>query len=333
VTRPKRSLLLGRNTEALWLTREAMDLSPDGIDGVRTDMVHGQVLLRMGELAEAEHHLELARGKAERILDGQIHGPLYAALVEVNACQGDLAAALALAEEGTSRLLPAEDAAYCMMLYAAASSAAADHAIAEQRRTGTQDEETVAAVRKWVRLAEQAMARSATTPVSTAYAQVAQCELARASGLSDALEWADAAARWDEVGEPYRAALARLRKSEALLADSRADRPAAQDALQEAWQMAQGIGAKRLQAEIADLARRARIRLAAAETSATEVEDPLRLTPREQEVLRHVAAGMTDRQIGERLFISHRTVERHVSNLLAKTGVSRRAELVALAHR
>jgi DNA-binding NarL/FixJ family response regulator len=42
---------------------------------------------------------------------------------------------------------------------------------------------------------------------------------------------------------------------------------------------------------------------------------------------------MTDRQIGERLFISHRTVERHVSNLLAKTGVSRRAELVVLAHR
>jgi DNA-binding NarL/FixJ family response regulator len=46
-----------------------------------------------------------------------------------------------------------------------------------------------------------------------------------------------------------------------------------------------------------------------------------------------VAEGLTDRQIGSRLFISHRTVERHVSNLLAKLGADRRSELVATAHR
>ena len=46
-----------------------------------------------------------------------------------------------------------------------------------------------------------------------------------------------------------------------------------------------------------------------------------------------VCQGLTDRQIGARLFISHRTAERHVSNLLAKLGVERRSELVAAAHR
>src|SRR5690606_35101022 len=111
------------------------------------------------------------------------------------------------------------------------------------------------------------------------------------------------------------------------------DRPAAQQALRQAWQAAQSIGAAHLEAQLVDLARRARFRLADGGSTATESASPLRLTPREQEVLRHVAEGMTDRQIGARLFISPRTVERHVSNVLAKSGVSRRAELVALAHR
>lgn len=54
---------------------------------------------------------------------------------------------------------------------------------------------------------------------------------------------------------------------------------------------------------------------------------------REREVLRLVAAGLTDRAIGGRLFISHRTVERHVANLLTKLGAGRRTELVAIAFR
>jgi len=57
------------------------------------------------------------------------------------------------------------------------------------------------------------------------------------------------------------------------------------------------------------------------------------VTSREAEVLRLVAEGLTDRAIGGRLFISHRTVERHVSNLLSKLGADRRSELVATAIR
>jgi DNA-binding NarL/FixJ family response regulator len=282
-------------------------------------------------------------------VDGQIHGYLYAALVEVHALQGNLKEALALAHEGSGRLLPTEDAAFSLMLYAAAATAAADLAVAGRGRTEADRRRTAAeadgdaaaeaddaavAVSTWVTLAEQAMSRSpAPSRVSAAYAQVARCELARARSLPDAAAWADAAALWDEVGEPYRAALARRRETEALLDGSSPDRPAAQQALRQAWRAAQTIGAAHLEAQLADLARRARIRLADGGGTAPESTSPLRLTPREREVLRNVAEGMTDRQIGARLFISPRTVERHVSNVLAKSGVSRRAELVALAHR
>ena len=56
------------------------------------------------------------------------------------------------------------------------------------------------------------------------------------------------------------------------------------------------------------------------------------LTEREDEVLRLVAKGLTNRQVGEQLFISAKTVSVHMSNVLAKLGVSGRAEAVAVAH-
>ena len=50
------------------------------------------------------------------------------------------------------------------------------------------------------------------------------------------------------------------------------------------------------------------------------------LSPREEEILRLLADGMTDREIGEALTISTRTVETHVSNILRKLGSRNRAE-------
>ncbi len=57
------------------------------------------------------------------------------------------------------------------------------------------------------------------------------------------------------------------------------------------------------------------------------------LTRREVEVLRLVCGGKTDREIGEALFISVKTVGNHVSNILNKTGVANRAEAAAYAVR
>ena len=56
------------------------------------------------------------------------------------------------------------------------------------------------------------------------------------------------------------------------------------------------------------------------------------LTPRELEVLRLVAAGLTDRQIGEALFISHATARTHVGRVLAKLGAGTRTAAASFAH-
>jgi DNA-binding CsgD family transcriptional regulator len=63
-------------------------------------------------------------------------------------------------------------------------------------------------------------------------------------------------------------------------------------------------------------------------------EDPAHgLTDREREVLRLIGDGLTNREIGERLYLSVRTVEWHRSNLSAKLGVTRRSELIAAGRR
>lgn len=59
--------------------------------------------------------------------------------------------------------------------------------------------------------------------------------------------------------------------------------------------------------------------------------DPSSLSEREREVLQLVARGHKYREIGESLFISERTVENHVRNILEKLHLSRRQELVRFA--
>ena len=56
------------------------------------------------------------------------------------------------------------------------------------------------------------------------------------------------------------------------------------------------------------------------------------LTQREVEVLRLIAAGKSNREIGEELVISLNTVARHVSNIFSKTGSSNRTEAAAYAN-
>ncbi len=55
----------------------------------------------------------------------------------------------------------------------------------------------------------------------------------------------------------------------------------------------------------------------------------LSLTPREAEVLRLVSTGKSNREIADELFLSTRTVERHVENLYRKLDVHTRAEAIA----
>jgi DNA-binding NarL/FixJ family response regulator len=66
-------------------------------------------------------------------------------------------------------------------------------------------------------------------------------------------------------------------------------------------------------------------------TAATGRDETPRLTERETEVLRLVAKGMSYKQIAERLFLSHRTVQNHVQNTLRKLQLHNRVQLVRYA--
>lgn len=62
------------------------------------------------------------------------------------------------------------------------------------------------------------------------------------------------------------------------------------------------------------------------------IADPLAaLTPQERRILDLIAAGMTNRQIGEEMFLAEKTVKNYVSHLLAKLGMERRTEAAAYA--
>jgi DNA-binding CsgD family transcriptional regulator len=61
--------------------------------------------------------------------------------------------------------------------------------------------------------------------------------------------------------------------------------------------------------------------------------DTFGLSRREHEVLALISEGRTNREIGERLFISQKTVGVHVGNILSKLGVSGRVEAAAVAIR
>jgi two-component system, NarL family, response regulator DevR len=57
------------------------------------------------------------------------------------------------------------------------------------------------------------------------------------------------------------------------------------------------------------------------------------LTGQERKILALITEGLTNRQIGERMFLAEKTIKNYVSSLLAKMGVSRRTEAATLAAR
>jgi DNA-binding NarL/FixJ family response regulator len=85
--------------------------------------------------------------------------------------------------------------------------------------------------------------------------------------------------------------------------------------------------------DVLALARRTGVSLDGIENEGLGVGAELGLTERELEVLRLLADGRTNRQIGEELFITPKTASVHVSRILGKLGVANRAEAAATAHR
>ncbi|MFS0853207.1 helix-turn-helix transcriptional regulator [Microbacterium sp. 179-I 3D4 NHS] len=105
-------------------------------------------------------------------------------------------------------------------------------------------------------------------------------------------------------------------------------RAAAGPVLAEAAATARALGHAQLEASVDGFAAAAGVR-----STPAPAPDPEALTARERQVLDLLADGLSNRQIGERLFISVKTVSVHVSAVLRKLGVSTRTEAAAAARR
>ena len=145
---------------------------------------------------------------------------------------------------------------------------------------------------------------------------------------------------------PYPAAIARARAGEAHLL-ARGPRDIAAGLLREAHAAATTLGAEPLRVSIEAIAGRARVDLggkavpvAADDATATPAEvaqrgpaEILGLSAREWEVLELVAAGRSNGEIAETLFISPKTASVHVTHILDKLGVNSRIEAATIAIR
>ena len=126
-------------------------------------------------------------------------------------------------------------------------------------------------------------------------------------------EWARAAERWRELGSPYEAALA--------LADAGQEAP-----LRRALDELQRLGARPAADLVARRLRELGVRRLPRRPRRATAANPAGLTARELEVLPLVEAGLRNAEIAGRLHISEKTVDHHVSAILAKLGVRSRRE-------
>ena len=163
-------------------------------------------------------------------------------------------------------------------------------------------------------------------PEGRGWLAMVEAERSRVDGPGDPVLWQVVVDEFG-YGNVYQQAIARLRYAEALLgADSR---EMATTELAAARETADRLKAEPLAAAITELAHRGRLSVPGVAESRDHL-DPF--TPRERAVLSLVAAGRTNRQVGEELYISEKTVSVHLSRIMTKLGANRRAEAVATAY-
>jgi DNA-binding CsgD family transcriptional regulator len=332
-----RLIRLGRYDRAERLISEALATEPTGITGVTLGHSRAQLLLERGDLDGAGSELDRVREMTERTDDLQWVAPFAATEMELALWRGDADAAGAIGERVLARFDEAVFLASIAPVHAHALRAEADRwawarARSEQPAHPGRSERLRAGLDRLVALDPG--------PELRAWAALARAEAERAGDRREeaAVAFGETAELFGALAMPFRTAYARLREVEvALAAGSRAREVA--DRLAEAHRLATGIAAPLLLAEIEGLARRGRVSVAPAgdadEGDAADAPpgDPLGLTARELEVLALVAEGQTNRQIGERLYMSDKTASVHVSRILNKLSVRNRGEAAAIAHR
>ena len=209
---------------------------------------------------------------------------------------------------------------------------------AHRRRRSAEADEAVAAGRRFAELlrrnARAAIATGAAGQLVRAELAGAEAEERRLEGRPDPVLWAGVVLAREALGQPWEAAYAKYRLAEAILAGGGAAAEAAEP-LGAAHVTARGLGAAPLQTAIEALATRARIQLERplGDDGPIDERPMTTLTARELEVLTLVAAGHTNREIGERLFISEKTASVHVTHAMDKLGALSRYEAAAAATR
>jgi DNA-binding CsgD family transcriptional regulator len=326
---------LGRWDEATEVIEHALALSPPQLNRLALRVLAGEIELRRGGLAEVQAMAAAARTALSRSgyvghKEGQYCLPL--AQLEVGLClaEGRPADALDVVVAAVDGFDLVHDPRYAwpLLIVGARACAVAAAAVGRDRAAPGRADDLLA------RLRMLAGKMDCSGPVQRAsqLTFAAQADTDRADAGSQApARWDAAVAAWDRVSQPYQVTVATLRGAEAALAAG--DRDGAGQRLRHAADLADGLGAHPLSEEVAALARSARLPMRAGRGGSVPVPVRLGLTAREFEVLRLVAAGRSNPEIAAELYISAKTASVHVSNILAKLGVSGRGEAAAAAHR
>lgn len=284
---------------------------------------------RFGEVAEAA-----ARILAHSDNDARVIGRVGFARLEAALWQGDQRDAV----EESSRILDSIDqqprASVAKARHAGALAIAALADMAERARRRGDEDAARDAVVEGQRMHETALSQGKYSlehqwredmrnPETVCLEARMNAELNRLQGENDVKLWRIAVS----TAAPFKywQAVARWRLAEALANDGRRDEAGAE--LRTAHTDAVHIGAAPLRAAVEALAKRARFTLSGLEPDSDDL-----LTPRERSVLELVASGLTNRQIGEQLYISEKTASVHLSRVMAKLGAGSRTEAVSLAY-
>jgi DNA-binding CsgD family transcriptional regulator/tetratricopeptide (TPR) repeat protein len=345
-------IALGRWDEADKVLNGALGLDPPGVFSADLLRLRALISTWRGTWDDSAWYVTKARrlgGKTT--LEGQYRLPLARVAIELAAWRGPVSEARAELR-GALPWVSAGAEAGAWPLLASAARVEADAAVVRAVpgiQSTAPDEELIAVIES------AAISLSRHTPSFELFAEIVAAELARYRGAGELAAWQaarSAAERAGSAAPAYLVAYVNWRAGEAQLATG--DRNAAAPLLREAAASGRALGAIPLVREVETLAKRARIELvgeapsvdspgaarrdAALEAGAADARttaaagEPLGLTPREFDVLRLVAEGLSNGQIGERLFISTKTASVHVSNILAKLGVRSRGEAAAIAH-
>jgi DNA-binding NarL/FixJ family response regulator len=154
---------------------------------------------------------------------------------------------------------------------------------------------------------------------------LAEGDVTRAAAL--ALE---AAGEADAAGATLELARDRLVAGRALLSS---DRDAGIEQLTAAREQAARSGAPRVEEAARFELRRAGVRIGRGGARAPGTEGLSGLSAREREIAELVAEGLTNRQIGARIFLSEKTVETHLTHVFQKLGLRSRAQVAAVIAR